>query len=228
MKIYKCYDSYGIYDKDQVLAVWAENEVDALNKCVEIHKTIDFYEDPVNTVLDNWIAEQYTIAKDVDVFICYPQDITHYQDVYLISVPFEIQDVQEYIINQLVEIESQEDYFREYINDIGVNMSFNERFYDEDGYVFKPTLPIRVRDDIKQKAKAVEKSVMDFVEEDIWLDNVSEFFRDNAEFRNQYLEYVYSGEEPFFEDEFYFYVCKKLMQNGEWTEFDIKKVDIFA
>lgn len=201
------------------MAVWADNEHEAIEKCAEIHKGLNCYDKPFEAVVREWKAEEHYPAHDSDVFICYQKDMDRADDVRLIFVPSNIQKVEEYIIDQLAEIESQKSYFREYVNDKAVNMSFAERFwYDEEGYLFKPTLPIEVRDDIHPNDV-----------DDLFDDNVYQFFGDNTVYRDEYFLYMHSLDEPFFDDDFYKFICKRLMELGDWTVYDnIRRVDIVA
>ncbi|WML44068.1 hypothetical protein [Neobacillus sp. PS3-40] len=234
MMLYKCYDPFIIESPEQCIALWAKNDKVARRKCADIHKKLDFYNAPVRTVLKDWIVEEYFVYSQCDVFICYPKDLDRASDVRIISVPFEISNVEEYVMNQLVEMESHEENFREYVNDKSVNMSFNERFYiDSEGWIFDPYLnsdeSVDVREDIKVRILEENSNINRYMD-DLWHDNVHDFFEDNEEYRDIFIEYITTDAEPDILDEgFYFYVCKELMELGEWVTYnDIRKVDIVA
>lgn len=227
MRLFKCFDPYTIELPEQVIAVWAEDENEAIKKCAEIHNELDIYDEPFETVMKEWQVEEYFVPKECDVFICYPKDMTCHNDVRLVTVPFSVQDVESYVMDQLIELESQEKYFRNHVNDKGINMSFNEMFYcDDKGWIFSNSPPLDVREDIKEKAKAESKSLNKYID-DLWIDNIVKFFGDKLSYRNEYIAYVISDDEPSFSDEFYFYVCKRLMEIGQWVNYsDIRKVEV--
>lgn len=226
LRLFKCFDRYTIDNKNQVMAVFANNKFDAISKCAEIHKELDCYEDAYNSVLRDWRGEEYFVARDCDVYVCYPKHITHEKDVRLIAVPFHIQNVEEYVEEKLIEIESNESYFRDHVKDKAVNMSFNERFYfDSKGWVFESGHRLDIREDIKVKILEENKNISRFLDE-LWLENVNKFFNDNEEYRDLYIKYITTDAEPdILDDGFYFYVCEKVMKSREWCEYEeIRKV----
>jgi hypothetical protein len=175
------------------------------------------------TDLKQWQVEEYFVPKEHHLFVAYSKDITDVDDAQLIAVPFDVQDVEGYVVDQLAEKESQEEHFREYVEDKAVNMSFNERFFYEDNeWIFESNPPLRVRENIKYRAAFDEVTVDEYVDS-LWLLNVDKFFEDIT-FRKQYINYITNVEEPSFSDEFYFYVCKKLIKDKDWTEFEIEQV----
>jgi hypothetical protein len=233
MKLYKCYDPLIIEDPDECIVLWAASEKKALRKCADIHKKLDIYNAPVRTVLNDWRVKEYLVPKDRDVFVCYPKNLDRASDVRIISVLIGVSDVEEYVTNQLVKIESKEELFREHVLDKGVNMSFNEHFYsDAKGWIFDPYLSpdgfVELREDLKVKLLEENSNMYRYLDE-LWLDNVHDFFGDNEEYRDLFIEYITTDAEPDFDEGFYFYVCKKLMEIGDWISYqDIRKVKIIA
>ncbi|MEH6957769.1 hypothetical protein [Neobacillus drentensis] len=233
MRLFKVYDPGYIEEYSQCLGIWAESEQQALRKMATIQVELDLYDDPYETVMNEFKVEEYYPAHDCDVYMCYEKDMDFAYDVQVIFVPHMVSNVESYLFDQLADYNSKLVHFIDYVNDTAINMSLAEMFYqDENGYVFDFHLDdddelLQVRDDIKEKAKAVGKSVDSYIDS-LFFENVNKFFADNNGYRNEYLSYIYANDEPFFEDEFYFYVSKKLMKMGQWTEYDIHLVDIIA
>jgi hypothetical protein len=227
MKLFKCYDTYCIDSPEQVLFVWAKTEKKALRKCADIHKTLDCYDAPVKTVLNNWKVEECFVA-DGKVYCVYPEDITCADDVRLVTVPDHVVNVEEYIMDQLAEMESQEEYFRDHVNDKAINMSFAERFWYEDGeWAFTLMPPLRPTEKVKYMAAFDEVTVDEYLD-NLFQMNVDKFFEDEVH-KREYLNYMKSDDEAEFHDSFYFYVCRKLIRENDWTRLDvIKEVDIVA
>jgi hypothetical protein len=175
------------------------------------------------TDLKQWQVAEYFVPKEHHLFVAYAKDVTDVDDVHLIAVPFDVQDVEGYVMNQLAEKESQEEHFREYVEDKAVNMSFSERFYYEDNeWIFESNPPLRVTEKIKYRAAFDEVSVDEYID-DLWLLNVGKFFEDVA-YREEFINYITNDDEPSFSDEFYHYVCKKLIRDKDWTEFEIEEL----
>lgn len=211
------------------MVVWAESEKVALRKVADTHKKLKIYDAPVRAVMKSFKVEEYFVARDSDVFVCYPSDMHKAEDVRIISVPHSVADVEKYVMDRLAGIESNEDYFIEHVNDKGINMSFNERFYcDDKGWIFDCTPPLDVREDIKIKSLEENTSINRYLDK-FWLEKVHSFF-DNEEYRDLFIEYIMTNAEPdIFDEGFYFYVCKRLMEIGDWVKYeDIRKVDIVA
>lgn len=170
-----------------------------------------------------WTLEEIDVQEDMDVYACYPKDVLEKDDVEIVFVDNSLKDqdeIKEFVLNDLAYRESIRDQFRDFVNDKAINMSFNERFYcDEKGFVFAEGLPIRLRDDVLEKFEHDESKLAEF-----WLSNVNEFFEDNDTYRDGYIKYIITKKEPDFDDGFYFYIAKKLLENGDWIEYDIKKV----
>jgi hypothetical protein len=229
MKLFKCYDTYCIDSPEQVLFVWAKTEKKALRKCVDLHKRVyDCYDSPVKTVMNHWKVEECFVPAGSNVYCAYPEDITCASDVRLVSVNDEVANVEEYIMDQLAEMECQEEYFRDYVNDKAVNMGFAERFWYEDGeWAFTMMPPLRPTEKIKYMA-AFDKITVDEYLNNLFVLNVNKFFDDDFHNR-EYINYMKSDDEADFDDGFYFYVCRKLIRENDWTRFDlIKEVDIVA
>ncbi|WP_226087464.1 hypothetical protein [Mesobacillus sp. S13] len=225
MRLFKCYDKYAIDCPDQVIVVFAENEKKALRKVADIHKKLDVYETPVKTVLNNFKVEEIFAPKECNAYVAYSRDMSSVDDVQIVFVPFEVQDIESYIMDQLIEAESQEELFREFVIDKGINMSFNEMFYcDDKGWIFSYEPPLRLREDIEAKLMFEDISEGEFIDE-FWLTSVSKFFEDKYYFK-QFFEYITTNSEADFDEGFFFYVCKKLMKQGDWTVYeDLREVE---
>jgi hypothetical protein len=173
---------------------------------------------------NEWTVEEITdYPKDKEIYVCYPQFLSEVEDVEIVYI--NKNEPIESVFSELVLRESKHGGFRDFVLDASVNMSFNERFYcDEKGWVFDPRYRTELdyREDIKEKAKAANKTVDRFVDE-FWLSNVNEFFKDNYHYEVQFKKYCL-GLEIDFDDNFFFYVCNKLMSQGDWTKYDIRKV----
>ncbi|MFB4472163.1 hypothetical protein ACDI16_04300 [Oceanobacillus caeni] len=98
---------------------------------------------------------------------------------------------------------SQEEYFRDYVNEgkDSPTFSINETLYKCNGE-YDP--------DITNE---------EFVK------NVDELFKDKEVYKQQYLGYI-NGNDVLFSDSFYEYVCVRLCQMGEWAEFEVKPLEI--
>jgi hypothetical protein len=226
-KLYKCYDPLIIEQPEQCIVLWANSEKKALSKCANIHKKLDIYSTPTRTVMKYFKLEEIFVPKECDMFVCYPKNFDRASEVVLISVPFSVRDIENYVMEQLVEIQCGKGYFRGYVIDKAVNCSLNELFYcDDKGWIFTDSL--EVRDDIKKKAIIANVSVGRFMDE-FWLHNVNQFFYDNQVYKSKFINYITSDKGADFDEGFFFYVCKKLMQMGEWVTYpDIRKVDLIA
>lgn len=171
-----------------------------------------------------WTLEEIDVPEEMDVYACYPKDVLEKNDVEIVFVEKDLTDedeIKEFVLNNIANRESIREGFRGFVRDKAINMSFNERFYcDDKGYIFADGLPIRLRDDVLEKFGYDESKISDF-----WLNNVNEFFKENDTYRDLYIEYITTNKEPdILEDGFYFYVIKKMLENGEWIEYDIRKV----
>lgn len=233
MRLFKVYDPYQIDDSIQCIGIWAENEQKALRKMASIQEELDVYEAPYDTVMDSFKVEEYFPAHDCDAYIAYPKDMNKAADVKLVFVPHSEKDIEEYIMDELAEIEGNESYFRDFVNDTGINMSFAEMFYrDENGYLFDFNMTndgdVDVREDIKLIVLEDNTTINKYVNS-CFLENVNRFFKENVEFKDEYLSYVYAGGSPFFDDEFYHFVARKLMDSGDWLTYeDIQLVNTVA
>ncbi|MGG3683948.1 hypothetical protein [Aeribacillus composti] len=173
-----------------------------------------------------WTLEEIDVPEEMDVYACYPKDVLEKNDVEIVFVEKDLTDedeIKEFVLNNIANRESTKEQFRDFVNDKAINMSFNERFYcDEKGFIFAEGLPIRLREDVFEKFEYDESKLSEF-----WLNNVNEFFEDNDTYRDWYIEYITNKKEPdILDDGFYFYVAKKLLENGDWIQYDIKKVVI--
>lgn len=226
MNLYKCFNPSFIDNEDECLTLWAIDKETAKKICIEIVKSLDIYDNPEEFVLSEWQIEQYFPSYDSEVYKCIPREITKADDIQLVFVPFDVKNVEEYILDRLAEFESQEPYFQDHVLDRSINCSFNERFYcDDKGWMFSNAVPLIVRKDIKVKSAKENMSVDQYIDE-FWLSKVNEFFKDYQEFRNQYIQYITNDGE--LDDEFFFYVAKKLMNTGEWITYeDIQKVEVY-
>lgn len=233
MRLFKVYDPYIIGDYIQCMGIWADNEQKALRKMASIQEELDVYEDPYDTVMDSFKTEEYFPAHDCDVYIAYPKDMSHAEDVKIVFVPHSVQNIEDYIMDELSRIESKEDYFRNYVDDTAINMSLAESFFrDENGYLFDDLMTsdggVDVREDIKVRVLEDNLTINRYID-DCFIHNVNVFFKDNKEFRDEYLSYAFSDDDSFFSDEFYHYVAKRLMDSGDWLTYtNIQLVDIIA
>lgn len=220
-----CYDKYYIECSEQVIPVWAEDEKRALRKVANLHKKIKMYDAPVRTVTQEWIAEEYIVPPNCHVFFAYADEMTSKDDAKIVYVPFEVQDIESYVKDQLIEMESREPNFRGYVENKGINMSFNEMFYcDDKGWIFTQEPPLQLREDIEVKLLFEVISEGQFIDE-LWINNVSKFFEDKYYFK-QFFDYITTDQEADFDEGFYFYVCKKLMEQGDWVTYDdIREVE---
>ncbi|MED1443047.1 hypothetical protein P4U24_14845 [Aeribacillus composti] len=178
----------------------------------------------MNIQKQHWTLEEIDVSEEIDVYACYPKDVLEKDDVEIVYIEKDLTDedeIKELVLIDLAYRESIREPFRDFVTDRAINMSFNERFYcDEKGFIFAEGLPIRLRDDVLEKFGFDESKLSEF-----WLNNVNEFFEDNDTYRDWYIEYITNKKEPdILDDGFYFYVAKKMLENGEWIEYDIRKV----
>lgn len=226
MNLFKCYDKYYVECPEQVIAVWAEGDKKALRKVADMHKKIKMYDAPVRTVTQEWKTEEYIVPPNCHVYIAYAAEMTSKDDAKIVYVPFDVQDVESYVMDQLIEMESREPNFREYVENKGINMSFNELFYcDDKGWIFTQEPPLRLRDDIEVKLLFEDISEGEYIDE-FWLTNVSKFFEDKYYFK-QFFDYITTDQGADFDEGFYFYVCKRLMIDyKDWITYeDIREVE---
>ncbi len=230
LRIFKCYDPHAD-NKDQVICVWAKNKYAALRKCMKIHKKLDAYDKPQEEILFTWDVEEYFVPNNCKAYVCYQKDFDQPEDVRIVYVPDEITNVETYIMDKLIEIESYEEYFRDNVNDKAVNCSFNEAFfYDEKGWIFEDTYQgLDLREDLKVKVLEENTNINQYINE-VWLNNVHKFFNDNKEYRDLFIRYITTNAKPdILDDGFYFYICKKLMNTDRWNSYtDVREIDIIA
>jgi hypothetical protein len=227
LRLFKCFNPNFCVEYEECLVLWAEDERAALQKCIDIHNELDIYPDPEEMILNHWEIEEYFVDSQCDVYVCIPHEMEFAFEVKIISVPFSVKDVEKYIMDKLADWESQEQYFIEHVLDKDIGFSFNERFYYLDGeYIFTyipQTFDLVLRKDLRDYALQEYESIDDFIF-DVWFSNVNTFFGDNEDYRDQFVNYITSDEKPEFDEGFFFYIAKKLINTGEWITYDIKKI----
>jgi hypothetical protein len=226
LKLFKCFDKYYVECPEQVIAVWAENEKKALRKVADIHKKIKMYDAPVRTVMNEWKTEEYIVPANCHVYIAYSAEMGSKDDAKFIFVPFEVQDVESYVMDRLTEEESRDPLFREFVLQKSINAGLNEYFYtDEHGWIFNSeSAVLTLREDLEVKLLFEDISEGQFIDE-FWLTNVSKFFEDKYYFK-QFFDYITTDQEADFNEGFYAFICRKLMEQGDWVTYeDIREVN---
>jgi hypothetical protein len=183
------------------------------------------YDAPVRSVTQEWKTKEFIVPPNCHVFVAYANEMTSEADAKIVYVPFEVQDIETYVMDQLIEFESREPNFREYVEDKGINMSFNEMFYcDDKGWIFNCEPPLRLRNDLDFRLLFEDMDEGQFIDQ-LWETNVAKFFDDKYYYK-QFYEYITTDQEADFNSSFYFYVAKKLMEQGEWVTYDdIREVE---
>lgn len=139
-----------------------------------------------------------TLQESKFVYACYPIEIWEHEDVQIIFSNKEL--ASEEIFSELIKRQSETDDFRDYIRELAPNMGFIGRFYsDEQG------LTLNCFNDEHAYRK------------------IDAFFKDAPHFAEDFKRYS-DEEDVEFSDQFFFYVCKELMESGEWMEY--KHVEI--
>ncbi|WP_273129977.1 hypothetical protein [Bacillus weihaiensis] len=179
--------------------------------------------------------KEWTIQEIKDVpenhFVCavYPADYTGVQEnVELIFVPNDCKNTYEFTIDEMALRESKGYIFREHIDDAAINMSFHERFFIIDGeYAYCLFDCYRPANFILEKFNYDVRASHKFIEERR-VANIFHFFIEKPEYAELYLDYVdnytkYEEDIPF-DDKFYKYVAKKLIQEGDWNKYTVKEI----
>jgi hypothetical protein len=230
LRLFKCFDSHCVDEKNKVIAIFAENQQAALLKCLEIHQNLDTYENPHETIMNEWITDEYYIPPNCDVYICYPNSIHEESDIRLIMVSDDVKDIEQYIYEQLVLMESDDEIFRSYASSYCIDFGLLEEFYKVNGkYAFNDLYEdFPPRDDILEMFNGDMKKANQYIDE-YFVQNVRDFFSDCPILGNTYLSYLRSHDEDELDEDFYIYVASKVMNDNSWITYDdIRKVDIVA
>lgn len=168
-----------------------------------------------------WSIEEVEVPSGHDVYVAYPEDICEADDVEIVFIDpclvYSDSDIKNEVYNELAYRESKEMSFREYVVDPCINMSFAEKFWHDDkGYFFTFDLPVRVRDDL-------EGVNID----ELFIDNIKTYFSNQPEMGEAYIKYIKSGgaEPKLLTSRFFFYVAKRLLEEGSWNDYSIRKVE---
>ncbi|MEC1780057.1 hypothetical protein [Schinkia azotoformans] len=184
----------------------------------EVYRTID---------LKNWSIEEYFVDKYSDVFVCYESYLDNKDSCQVVSVPFDAHDPEDYIYRALAERLAEEEHFRNFVSDAAVNMTFAEQFWhDEKGYVFEE-YELDIRGDIYRKFNWDISKANNYIEK-CFVNNVKEFFQE-PQYADIFLEHVKNYDpnvETDFNEEFYIYCAKKLIEEGKYTSYQIEQVTL--
>lgn len=227
--LYKCFDP-NCSDQDEVIALFAENEEAAIKACAEIHRNLDTYDNPFETVLNTWIADEFYLPLNCEAYICYPTAIYGEDDVKLVFVDDSVRDIERYVYEQLAIMESEDEIFRGYVNETSINAGLLEDFYKVDGkYAFNDLYEdFPPRDDILEMFNGDVRKANKYIDE-CMIQNVRGFFSECPVLGDMYFSYLRSRDEEELDDEFYLYVASKFLLDGTWIKYqDIRKVDIVA
>ncbi|MEB1806617.1 MAG: hypothetical protein LPK26_04795 [Bacillaceae bacterium] len=156
------------------------------------------------------------------LYMCVPSDVSEKEDISLIWA-----SSKDEVLDMIAEKEAKDDHFRDHVEEKGINFSLLEQFYYiNDEYVFKmSSLPLEFSDTVKNGAELLSISCSKYA--DLMAEEqIREFFSECPEYGEQYIEYINSDEEASFSDVFYFYVCRRLINEGEWFSLEISEVDI--
>lgn len=178
--------------------------------------------------LKNWTIDEIFVDKYSDVFACYESFLDNEESCQVVTVPFDIHDPEEYIYRALAERLAEEEHFRNFVSDAAVNMTFAEQFWhDEKGYVFEE-FELDIREDIYRRFNWDIPKANNYIE-NCFVKNVKEFFQDEPQYAEIFLEHVknYGTEvETDLSEEFYIYCAKKLIEEGKYTSYEIEPVAI--
>ncbi|MEC1768301.1 hypothetical protein [Schinkia azotoformans] len=194
----------------------ADGNIDGFAKAV--YRAID---------LKNWSIEEYFVGNG-EVFACYESFLDDENSCQVVSVPDNVFYYKDYIYGVLAERLAEEEHFRNFISDAAVNMTFAEQFWhDEKGYVFEE-YELDIRGDIYRKFNWDISKANDYIE-NCFVKNVKEFFQDEPQYTEIFLEHVKNYDpnvEPDFSEEFYIYCAKKLIEEGKYTSYQIEQVTV--
>lgn len=156
------------------------------------------------------------------LYLCLPEDSIDKEDVKLIWAKNE-----NIVMDELARIESLSDSFRDFVQEKACNFSLLEKFYHNSNgeYAYKFTMPLDFSDSIKEGAAMAGVSCDQYVD-DLANKQIREFFSERPKYGERYIEYVESDMEPLFEDEFYCYICRKLILQGDWCNYEVRQIDI--
>ncbi|MEC1786070.1 hypothetical protein [Schinkia azotoformans] len=184
----------------------------------EVYKAID---------LKLWTIEEYFVDRCSVVFACYESFLDDEDSCQVVTVPENVFDYKDYIYGVLAERLAEEEHFRQYISDPAVNMTFCESFWhDEKGYVFEE-FELDIREDIYRKFNWDIPKANNYIEK-CFVNNVKDFFKE-PQYADIFLEHVKNYDpnvEPDFNEEFYIYCAKKLIEEGKYTSYQIEPVTV--
>lgn len=192
---------------------------------------------------DDWaIEQQLDVKPDSDVYVAYPKEFVAGQhDVFIVYLPkrYDNKDRTKEVLSEVAKELSYDPFLIEYASEYCVNSGLNNEFYVIDGHYsycdenheFLPA------SHIMRKFNGDEKAARQYILEQ-WERNVDSFFSGNPKLGKQYKDYIRVQVPkhfkniheyiPPFENEFFYYVIKKLLLNNDrynYMAYDIVKVE---
>jgi hypothetical protein len=236
--VFEHQDFFQYYDDDYLRVFWAENKHDAVKKLVhnvssdEAYRESLFSDDVclelpflsddeyeryfVENDLRYWSVKEYEVEEEKRVFLFKGEDLT---GGYHLIFAKDLDDAK----NKMYWIESKSESLIDYVYEKAVNFGIAEIFYDDEkGEMLDLRFDIESRLDLVYKYgdKAEEYIEKKFEE------NVRDFFGENVEFADMYLEYYRNDEDVDFPPEFFRYVVEKMTEDGNWMKFKVYELHI--
>lgn len=170
----------------------------------------------------DWEIEEVEVDPDKEIWVAVPEQVSSPEDAFII--PTSHNSTMDEVKERFSTVLSQDENFREYIEDKSVDMGLLAKMHhDEFGWIFANDPPFRLRKDLDVQAKLQNMCGWEYSDK-IMFQQIDSYFGEDLGMKEEYLDYLRNDTRP--SEQFYQYLARKHIENRDWDNYTLKRVDI--